>query len=83
MKKSELAEIFLNCDIERDIEQIREEDECTYMEAIVTYCEKMDVQPEDITPVLPETVKEKFKAECIDRKLVKGRKSNSLTEYLL
>lgn len=82
MKKSELAEIFLNCDIERDVEKIREDDECTYMEAIVSYCENKDIKPEYITPVLPETLKEKFKAECIDRRLIKGRKTETLDDFL-
>lgn len=82
MNKEEIAKLFVKCDIENDIEKIKEANGCSYMEAIILYCEEKDISPEDINCVLPDVIRERFKVECLDLKLVKGTKQNSLDEYL-
>ena len=53
------------------IEGIVKEKKITYMDAVVSYCEKNDIDPSSIGPLVNKSLKEKIKEEAEKLNLVK------------
>ena len=53
------------------IEGIVKEKKITYMDAVVIYCEKNDIDPSSIGPLVNKSLKEKIKEEAEKLNLVK------------
>ena len=49
------------------VEQIVQECGCSHMEAVLDYCEKNNIEPDTITPLITKSLKEKI--ECNAREL--------------
>jgi len=52
------------------IEGIVKEKKITYMDAVVSYCEKNDIDPSSIGPLVNKSLKEKIKEEAEKLNLV-------------
>jgi len=52
------------------IEDIVKEKKITYMDAVISYCEKNDIDPSSIGPLVNKSLKEKIKEEAEKLNLV-------------
>jgi len=50
----------------------------SYMDAILYYCEKNQIEPEQAGKMLTKALKEKIEAECMDANMLKVKKSGRL-----
>lgn len=50
----------------------------SYIDAVVDYCEKKDIEIESIKKLLSPSLKEKIKAEAEDLNLITGNKTSKL-----
>ena len=48
------------------------------MEIILELCEKYEVEPESVNPILNRLIKSKIKQEAIEKNLMKGKKKQKL-----
>ena len=60
------------------VENIVKEKKCSYMDAVILYCEKLEVDPGTVSNLISKTLKEKIKAEAIDLRMVKYPKCGQL-----
>jgi len=60
------------------IEEIVKEKRCSYMDAIIWYCEQNDLDVGTVNSLVSKTLKEKIKIEAIDLRLLKETKSGKL-----
>ena len=50
----------------------------TYMDAILDYCEKNQMEPDAIAPLISKPLKEKIEAEASGLNLIRVKKGNKL-----
>lgn len=56
-----------------DVKAIKEDHSCTWIEAIIIWCEQNEVEdPEDIAPLVQGTLLEMVQIEAIQAKLITG-----------
>ena len=60
------------------IEGIVKEKRVTYMDAVVDYCEKNDIDLTTVNPMINKSLKEKIKNEAINLKMLKEKKGGTL-----
>lgn len=73
---NELGQIFENKFISQEkfsieIEKIVIEDNCNYIEAIVSYCEKNSIEVESVPKLISKPLKEKVKCEAMELNFLK------------
>jgi len=60
------------------IEGIVKEKRVTYMDAVVDYCEKNDIDLTTVNPMINKSLKEKIKSEAVNLKMLKEKKGGVL-----
>jgi hypothetical protein len=60
------------------IEDIVKEKKCSYLDAVVLFCDENEIDPSTTKPLISKSLKEKIKIEAIDKKLIKETKSGKL-----
>jgi hypothetical protein len=60
------------------IETIVKEKRISYMDAVVWYCETNEIDLNTINPMINKSLKEKIKAEAMDKKMLKEKKGGTL-----
>ena len=60
------------------IEGIVKEKRVTYMDAVVDYCEKNDIDLTTVNPMINKSLKEKIKNEAVNLKMLKEKKGGVL-----
>ena len=60
------------------IEEIVKEKRCSYLDAVVLFCDENEIDPSTTKPLISKSLKEKIKMEAIDKKLIKETKSGKL-----
>jgi hypothetical protein len=60
------------------IEGLVKERRCTYMEAVLLYCEENEIDPSTTKPLISKALKEKIKLEAVDLRLLKEKPSGKL-----
>lgn len=60
------------------IEDIVKKKRCTYMDAVLSYCEDNDIDPSTTKPMISKALKEKIKSEAVDLRLLKEKPSGKL-----
>jgi len=53
------------------IENMVKEKKCTYMEAVILYCEELEIDPATAKPLISKSLKEKIKLEATNLKMLK------------
>ena len=61
-----------------NIEGLVKERRCTYMEAVLLYCEENEIDPSTTKPMISKALKEKIKLEAVDLRLLKEKPSGKL-----
>ena len=52
------------------IENVVKEKKCSYMDAVILYCEELEVDPGTVSNLISKSLKEKIKAEAINLRMV-------------
>ena len=60
------------------IEGIVKEKRVSYMDAVVDYCEKNDIDLTTVNPMINKSLKEKIKNEAVNLKMLKEKKGGVL-----
>jgi hypothetical protein len=60
------------------IEEIVKQKRCSYMDAVVLFCDDNEIDTSTIKPLISKSLKEKIKLEAIDLKLLKEKSSGKL-----
>ena len=60
------------------IEGIVKEKRVSYMDAVVDYCEKNDIDLTTVNPMINKSLKEKIKSEAVNLKMLKEKKGGVL-----
>ena len=60
------------------IEEIVKQKRCSYMDAVVLFCDENEIDTSTIKPLISKSLKEKIKLEAIDLKLLKEKSSGKL-----
>jgi len=60
------------------IEEIVNQKRCSYMDAVVLFCDENEIDTSTIKPLISKSLKEKIKLEAIDLKLLKEKSSGKL-----
>ena len=60
------------------IEGIVKEKRITYMDAIIEYCEKNDIDLSTVKSIVNKSLREKIKSEAVDLKMLKEKKGGIL-----
>ena len=60
------------------IEGIVKEKRVSYMDAVVDYCEKNDIDLTTVNPMINKSLKEKIKSEAVNLKMLKEKKGGTL-----
>ena len=60
------------------IEGIVREKRITYMDAIIDYCEKNDIDLTTVKSIVNKSLREKIKSEAVDLKMLKEKKGGVL-----
>jgi len=60
------------------IEGIVKEKRCSYMDAVLSYCEDNEIDPSTTKPMISKSLKEKIKTEAVDLRLLKEKPSGKL-----
>ena len=60
------------------IEGIVKEKRVSYMDAVVDYCEKNDIDLTTVNPMINKSLKEKIKSEAVNLKMLKEKKGGIL-----
>jgi len=60
------------------IEGIVKEKRITYMDAIIDYCEKNDIDLSTVKSIVNKSLREKIKSEAVDLKMLKEKKGGVL-----
>ena len=60
------------------IEGIVKEKRITYMDAIIEYCEKNDIDLSTVKSIVNKSLREKIKSEAVDLKMLKEKKGGVL-----
>jgi len=60
------------------IEEIVKQKRCSYMDAVVLFCDENEIDTSTIKPLISKSLKEKIKIEAIDLKLIKEKSSGKL-----
>ena len=60
------------------IEGIVKEKRVTYMDAVVDYCEKNDIDLTTVNPMINKSLKEKIRNEAVNLKMLKEKKGGVL-----
>jgi len=60
------------------IEEIVKQKRCSYMDAVVLFCDDNEIDTSTVRPLISKSLKEKIKLEAIDLKLLKEKSSGKL-----
>ena len=60
------------------IEGIVKEKRVTYMDAIIDYCDKNDIDLTTVKSIVNKSLREKIKSEAVDLKMLKEKKGGVL-----
>jgi len=60
------------------IEEIVKQKRCSYMDAVILFCNENEIDTGTIKPLISKSLKEKIKLEAIDLKLLKEKSSGKL-----
>ena len=60
------------------IENMVKEKKCTYMEAVLLYCEELEIDPATAKPLISKSLKEKIKLEATNKRMLKYPKCGQL-----
>ena len=60
------------------IEEFVKKKRCSYMDAVVLYCNENDIDTGTVNPLISKSLKEKIKIEAIEKRLLKESKSGKL-----
>jgi len=60
------------------IEEIVKQKRCSYMDAVILFCNETEIDTGTIKPLISKSLKEKIKLEAIDLKLLKEKSSGKL-----
>ena len=60
------------------IENIVKEKRCSYMDAVLLYCEELEIDPGTVSNLISKSLKEKIKLEATNLKMLKYPKCGQL-----
>lgn len=60
------------------IENIVKEKKCSHMDAVILYCEELEVDPGTIKNLISKSLKEKIKLEATNKRMLKYPKCGQL-----
>jgi hypothetical protein len=60
------------------IENLVKEKRCSYMDAVVLYCEENEIDTSTVKPLISKSLKEKIKLEATNKRMLKYPKSGQL-----
>ena len=60
------------------IENIVKEKKCSHMDAVILYCEELEVDPGTVKTLISKSLKEKIKLEAMNLKMLKFPKCGML-----
>lgn len=60
------------------IEEFVKQKKCSYLDAVVLYCDENDIDTATVNPLVSKSLKEKIKIEAIEKRLLKESKSGKL-----
>jgi len=60
------------------IESMVKEKRCSYMDAVVLYCEELEIDPSTAKPLISKSLKEKIKLEATNLRMLKYPKCGQL-----
>ena len=60
------------------IENIVKEKRCSYMDAVVLYCEENEIDPGTVKSLISKSLKEKIKLEATNKRMLKYPRSGQL-----
>jgi len=60
------------------IENIVKEKKCSHMDAVILYCEELEVDPGTIKNLISKSLKEKIKLEATNKRMLKYPRSGQL-----
>ena len=60
------------------IENIVKEKKCSHMDAVILYCEELEVDPGTIKNLISKSLKEKIKLEATNKRILKYPKCGQL-----
>ena len=60
------------------IENIVKEKRCSYMDAVILYCEELEIDPGTVSNLISKSLKEKIKLEATNKRMLKYPKCGQL-----
>ena len=60
------------------IESIVKEKRCSYMDAVIMYCEELEIDPGTVSNLISKSLKEKIKLEATNLRMLKYPKCGQL-----
>ena len=60
------------------IENIVKEKKCSYMDAILLYCDELEIDPSTVSSLISKSLKEKIKLEATNLRMLKYHKCGVL-----
>jgi hypothetical protein len=60
------------------IEEFVKQKKCSYLDAVVLYCDENEIDTATVNPLISKSLKEKIKIEAIEKRLLKESKSGKL-----
>ena len=60
------------------IESIVKEKRCSYMDAVILYCDELEIDPGTVSNLITKSLKEKIKLEATNKRMLKYPKSGQL-----
>ena len=60
------------------IENIVKEKRCSYMDAVILYCEELEIDPGTVSNLISKSLKEKIKLEATNLRMLKYPKCGQL-----
>ena len=65
-------------DFSFNIENMVKETKCSYMDAVILYCEELEIDPSTAKPLVSKSLKEKIKLEATNLRMLKYPKCGQL-----
>ena len=60
------------------IESIVKEKRCSYMDAVILYCDELEIDPGTVSNLITKSLKEKIKLEATNKRMLKYPKCGQL-----
>ena len=61
-----------------NIENLVKEKRCSYMDAVILYCDELEIDPGTVSNLITKSLKEKIKLEATNKRMLKYPKCGQL-----